>query len=177
MYTKWSFYNKTTHGSGQLDTPLITDIAIPLSNYQNLYTSAFSSINNSKTTNVVKDNNDTLLLINDSLRICLIMPESLKIEILSACYGDIYSGYFGIKIIFDRLQLPYFYSAKFQIHPVSWQVVLSAVLRNDLLGLGRRPFTHFLWSMYIKDEFRKKFQHLNCDNIYILIYNLYTILF
>jgi hypothetical protein len=49
-------------GSGQPDTILITDDEIPLSNYQHLYTSAFFSNNNLKTTNVVKTNDDTLLL-------------------------------------------------------------------------------------------------------------------
>jgi hypothetical protein len=61
-YTKRSLHVKTTPGSGQPDTTLITDDEIPLGNYQHLYTSAFFSNNNPKTTNVVKTNDDTLLL-------------------------------------------------------------------------------------------------------------------
>jgi hypothetical protein len=53
---------KTTPGSDQPDTTLITDDEIPLSNYQHLYTSAFFSNNNPKTTTVVKTNDNTLLL-------------------------------------------------------------------------------------------------------------------
>jgi hypothetical protein len=49
-------------GSDHPDTTLITDDEIPLSNYQHLYTSAFFSNNNPKTTNVVNTHNDTLLL-------------------------------------------------------------------------------------------------------------------
>jgi hypothetical protein len=60
--SKRSLHVKTTPGSGQPDTTLITDDEIPLSNYQHLYTSAFFSNNNPKTTNVVKTNDDTLLL-------------------------------------------------------------------------------------------------------------------
>jgi hypothetical protein len=48
-------------GSGRPDTPLITNYEISLSNYQHLYTSAFFSITNPKTTNLVQFNEDTLL--------------------------------------------------------------------------------------------------------------------
>jgi hypothetical protein len=59
--SKRSLHVKTTPGSGQPDTTLITDDEIPLSNYQHLYTSAFFSNNIPKTTNVVKAYDDTLL--------------------------------------------------------------------------------------------------------------------
>jgi hypothetical protein len=70
--------------------------------------------------------------LNNSLRVCLVVPEYLKFEILSVCYGDvyIYSIYSCIKITFNKLCLKYFYSPTFQIHPISWQVVLSAVLKQ-----------------------------------------------
>jgi hypothetical protein len=61
-HSKRSLHVKTTHGPGQPDTTLITDDEIPLSNYQHLYTSAFFSNNNPKITNLVKTNDDTLLL-------------------------------------------------------------------------------------------------------------------
>jgi hypothetical protein len=41
--------------------PVINEEHFPLSNYQYLYTSAFSSKNNSENTTVVKPNDDTLL--------------------------------------------------------------------------------------------------------------------
>jgi hypothetical protein len=41
--------------------------------------------------------------LNESLRVCLVVPESLKFEVLSACHGDIYSGHFGIERTFARL--------------------------------------------------------------------------
>jgi hypothetical protein len=40
--------------------------------------------------------------LNESLRVCLVVPESLKFEILSACHCDIYSGHFGIERTFAR---------------------------------------------------------------------------
>jgi hypothetical protein len=61
-HSKRSLHVKTMPGSGQLDTTLIIDDEIPLSNYQHLYTSAFFPNNRPKTTHVVKPNDDTLLL-------------------------------------------------------------------------------------------------------------------
>jgi hypothetical protein len=52
--------------------------------------------------------------LNDSLRVCLVVPESLKFEVLSACHGDIYSGHFGIERTFARLQLKYFWNTMFE---------------------------------------------------------------
>jgi hypothetical protein len=42
------------------------------------------------------------------------VPESLKFEVLGACYGDIYSGHFGIERTFARLQLKYFWTTMFE---------------------------------------------------------------
>jgi hypothetical protein len=60
--SKRSSHVKTMPGSRQPDMTLITDDETPLSNYQHLYTSAFFSNNNPKPTNIVKTNDDTLLL-------------------------------------------------------------------------------------------------------------------
>jgi hypothetical protein len=59
--TKRNIYDITTLSSDRPDTPIITNNDFPLSNYQHFYTSAFSSINNPKPTNIVKFNDDTLL--------------------------------------------------------------------------------------------------------------------
>jgi hypothetical protein len=52
--------------------------------------------------------------LNNSLRVCLVVPKSLKFEVLSACHGDIYSGHFGIERTFARLQLKYFWNTMFE---------------------------------------------------------------
>jgi hypothetical protein len=61
-----SLHVKTTPGSDQLDTTLITDDEIPLSNYHHLYISTFFSNNNPKTTNIVKTNDDTSFINSDN---------------------------------------------------------------------------------------------------------------
>jgi hypothetical protein len=60
------------------------------------------------------------------LRVCLVVPELLKSEILAACHGDVSSCHFGIDRTFARLKDKYF-----------WTTMFKDLVGMDLVGMHR----------------------------------------